>query len=50
MYTFHAGFEPGQPPVRVRIGADLRREVGAEMAPLGLSRALAQGPARSGAL
>lgn len=40
MQTFYAGFEPGHPPVRVRIGAGLRHEVGAEMALDGLSRAL----------
>jgi maleylacetate reductase len=40
MQTFHAGFEPGHPPVRVRLGAGLRHEIGAEMAALGLSQAL----------
>lgn len=40
MRTFYAGFEPGHPPVRVRLGAGLRHEVGAEMTSLGLSRAL----------
>lgn len=40
MRTFHAGFEPGYPPVRVRLGAGVRHEIGAEMAALGLSRAL----------
>lgn len=40
MRTFHAGFEPGHPPVRVRIGAGVRHEIGAEMATLGFSRAL----------
>lgn len=38
--TFHAGFEPGHPPVRIRIGAGLRHETGAEIERLGLSRAL----------
>lgn len=40
MRVFHAGFEPGHPPVRVRLGAGLRHEVGAEMQVLGFSRAL----------
>lgn len=40
MRGFHAGFEPGHPPVRVRLGAGVRHEVGAEMAALGFSRAL----------
>jgi maleylacetate reductase len=40
MPTFHVSFEPGQPPVRVRLGAGLRREIGAEMTALGWSRAL----------
>ncbi|MFB9948931.1 maleylacetate reductase [Rhizobium puerariae] len=40
MRTFHAGFEPGHPPVRVRLGAGVRHEIGAEMTMLGLSRAL----------
>lgn len=40
MRTFHAGFEPGFPPVRVRLGAGVRHEIGAEMTALGLSRAL----------
>ncbi len=40
MRTFHAGFEPGCPPVRVRLGAGVRHEIGAEMSILGLSRAL----------
>jgi maleylacetate reductase len=40
MRTFHAGFEPGHPPVRVRLGAGLRHEIGAEMTLLGLSGAL----------
>lgn len=40
MRVFHAGFEPGHPPVRVRLGAGLRHEVGAEMQALGFSRAL----------
>jgi len=37
---FHAGFEPGHPPVRVRIGAGVRHLLGAEMEALGLGRAL----------
>lgn len=40
MPTFHAGFEPGHPPVRVRIGAGVRHEINAEMTALGFSRAL----------
>jgi len=40
MRTFHAGFEPGRPPVRVRLGAGVRYQIGAEMAALGLSRSL----------
>ena len=40
MWTFNAGFEPGHPPVKVRFGAGLRHEIGAEMKALGLSRAL----------
>lgn len=40
MRTFHAGFEPGHPPVRVRLGAGVRAEIGAEVAGLGLRRAL----------
>lgn len=40
MRTFHAGFEPGHPPVRVSIGAGARHRIGDEMAALGLSRAL----------
>lgn len=40
MRTFHAGFEPGHLPVRVRLGAGVRHEIGAEMTALGLSRAL----------
>jgi maleylacetate reductase len=40
MRIFHAGFEPGRPPVRVRLGAGVRHEIGAEMTALDLSRAL----------
>jgi maleylacetate reductase len=40
MSVFHAGFEPGYPPVRVRIGVGIRHEIGAEMTAMGLSRAL----------
>lgn len=40
MRTFHAGFESGYPPVRVRFGAGVRHEIAVEMAALGLSRAL----------
>jgi len=40
MSMFHAGFEPGHPPVRVRFGVGIRHEIGAEMTAMGLSRAL----------
>ena len=40
MRAFYVGFEPGQPPVRIRLGAGIRREVGAEMDALGFNRAL----------
>lgn len=40
MRTFHAGFEPGHQPVRVRFGAGVRHEIGAEMKALGFSSAL----------
>ncbi|MGX9393989.1 maleylacetate reductase (plasmid) [Nitrobacteraceae bacterium UC4446_H13] len=40
MRAFYAGFEPGHPPVRVRIGAGVRHEVHVEMTALGLTRAL----------
>ncbi|MBB3810381.1 maleylacetate reductase [Pseudochelatococcus contaminans] len=40
MRTFHVGFEPGHPLVRVRLGAGVLAEIGSEMAALGLSRAL----------
>lgn len=40
MRIFHAGFEPGHPPVRVRLGAGVRHDIGQEMAALGFSRAL----------
>ncbi|AZO78281.1 MULTISPECIES: maleylacetate reductase [unclassified Bosea (in: a-proteobacteria)] len=40
MRTFHAGFEADHPPVRVRLGAGIRHELGAEMTALGLSHAL----------
>ncbi|MFC0218903.1 maleylacetate reductase [Pseudochelatococcus lubricantis] len=40
MRTFHAGFEPGHPPVRVCLGAGVRAGIGAEVVALGLSRAL----------
>lgn len=40
MRTFHAGFEPGHPPVRVRLGVGVRHEVGRELAALDVSRAL----------
>ncbi|MUZ75400.1 iron-containing alcohol dehydrogenase [Agrobacterium vitis] len=36
MQTFHAGFEPGYPPVRVCFGAGIRHSVGAEMETLAL--------------
>lgn len=40
MRTFHAGFEPGHPPVKVRLGPGVRHEIGAELKALDLSRAL----------
>lgn len=40
MRTFYAGFEPDQLPVRVSLGAGLRHAVRAELAALGLARAL----------
>ncbi len=40
MALFHAGFEPGFPPVRVRLGAGVRREIAGEVQVLGCARAL----------
>jgi maleylacetate reductase len=40
MTTFHAGFEAGHPAVRVRFGAGIRHELGAEMDAAGFERAL----------
>ncbi|NSY99130.1 maleylacetate reductase [Agrobacterium tumefaciens] len=40
MQTFHAGFEPGHPPVRIRLGEGVRHTIGAEMETLGLRCAM----------